>query len=92
MKDVSRSDCIYEQTRRFLLLLLSMLLICGKEYLPVYTREHCKNVVTLTIGKLAFIVCMNVYLCCNSEEIPCSHFPRLCPLSISNGVDFHCGQ
>lgn len=30
------------------LLVLSLLFICGKEYLPKYTREHCKNVVTLT--------------------------------------------
>lgn len=59
-----------------------------------YTQESIVKMLwhLLTIGKLAFIVCMNVYLYCNPEEIPCSHFPRLCPLFISNGVDFHCGQ
>lgn len=44
-----------------------------KKKLPIYTTEHCNNVVTLTkilnIGKLAFIVCMNLYLYCNSDKI-----------------------
>lgn len=35
---------------------------------------------------------MNVYLYCDSDEKPCSHFPRLHPFFIPNGVDYHCGQ
>lgn len=46
---------------------------CVEKKLPIYTTEHCNNVVTLTkilnIGKLAFIVCMNLYLYCNSDKI-----------------------
>lgn len=40
--------------------------------MPIYTTEHCNTVVALTkilnIGKLAFIVCMNLYLYCISDS------------------------